>query len=692
MKQTHCVAYLIQTLAVSGILLASCTLTGQAVKKEEPKPPVTTVAARSTEDPEPLNLGRKAIDDAQWAQAVRLLDIYLDQPDASRRDEALYLKGMARYKLGDLDEAKMDLEEVIEDFPGSEFTEQAFAVLAMVQEARGQGSEGPVEVQNTALEAFSALCDTWRDADPAAKPAAMNAIEEYLDGNVSVADMRAIASKPPADPPLDALVKARWGLLSCHIGETATCRQVLEGFVRDYPEHPLKTRVDAALHEAQQRETVTASAVGVILPMSGKYAAAGKRLWESVQMGAGAFKEDTARVTLVLCDSESKPSRAAACVDKLVLDDHVIGIVGPATSDNSQRAAYRAQWFGVPMISLSQRDELPEIGDYVFRMALTTKLQAWALVKYATETLKLNTFAVLYPQNPYGISMMNHFWDAVNSYGGKITAIDSYPNGTTDFTNIVKEMVGRMYPSHRYDYIKFKREERDKYPDPYRWRKATEEFLRTMPPIVDFDAVFIPDFAGPVSYAIPALAFEGIDFHTTKKWKINRKRKREQREKRKIKLVWLMGGSGWNSQKLLDRAGKHIEESVFCDGFYADADAPNVKAFTDEYQKRYSRTPSVLEAYAYDAATLLSAVLLHETHPESRAALRTSLLGLSEFYGVTGSLHFDASGELESNLVMLSYYDGQVVPADQVGKEDDKDDKKDTNKAADPAAGTGDSR
>jgi|GEM_PF-3482708 len=688
MKQSYTLSCILTALVVTGVIFGSCTLTGKTVKKDQPKPPVKTVAQQPVENLLPLQKGKTAVEAGNWDVAVQNLDAYMDQSGITRKDEALYLRGMAQYKLGNFDEAKMDLEEVIEEFPGSDFTEQAFAVLSMVEDAKALNNTGEVISQSTAMESFEALCDTWRDASAESKENAMKAIVDFLDSGLSVADIRAIAAKPPADPPLDAIVKARWGLLSCHIGATATCREVLEGFLKDYPEHALKAKVEAALYEARQREAVDAAAVGVILPMSGKYAAAGKRLWEAVQMGGGVFKEDTAKVNLVLCDSQSDPDQASACVDKLVLENHVIGILGPATSDNSQVAAYRAQWFGVPMISLSQRDELPDIGDYIFRMALTTKLQAWSLARYSAETLKLKTFAILYPQNPYGISMMNHFWDAADHYGLRITAIDSYPNGTTDFTRIVKGMVGRMYPSHRYDYIKFRKEERDKYTDPYRWRKATEEFLRTLPPITDFDAIFIPDFAAPVSYAVPALAFEGIDFHTTKKWKIRRKRKREEREKRRIKLVWLMGGSGWNSKKLLDRAGKHIEEAVFCDGFYADADAPNVKAFTEEYQKRYDRVPSVLEAYAYDAATLLSAVLLHETHPSSRSALRSTMLELSEFYGVTGSLHFDASGELESNLVMLSYYDGQIVPADQVGEEKKEDKKKEKGSDKKAASGT----
>ena len=53
-------------------------------------------------------------------------------------------------------------------------------------------------------------------------------------------------------------------------------------------------------------------------------------------------------------------------------------------------------------------------------------MQVKTLVSYAVEKLGLNTFAILYPDENYGKTFMNLFWDEVIANGGKVVGVESY--------------------------------------------------------------------------------------------------------------------------------------------------------------------------------------------------------------------------------------------------------------------------
>ncbi|NIQ94532.1 MAG: hypothetical protein GWN87_10185, partial [Desulfuromonadales bacterium] len=62
---------------------------------------------------------------------------------------------------------------------------------------------------------------------------------------------------------------------------------------------------------------------------------------------------------------------------------------------------------------------------------------------------------------------------------------------------------------------------------------------------VDFDALFIPDYADRVGMIAPQLAYYGIE------------------------ELPLLGINGWNSPDLLRVAGAFVEGAIFVDGFFA---------------------------------------------------------------------------------------------------------------------------
>ncbi len=111
--------------------------------------------------------GKHALDDHSYEKAVEIFDKVIDAKNpSSRADGAYYWKAYALNKLGKRDEALAALAELSKQFPQSNWLNDANALKAEVQQAKGQ----PVSPENQAdedlkLYAINALINS--DADRA---------------------------------------------------------------------------------------------------------------------------------------------------------------------------------------------------------------------------------------------------------------------------------------------------------------------------------------------------------------------------------------------------------------------------------------------------------------------------------------------------------------------------------------------
>src|SRR5690606_14576982 len=101
------------------------------------------------------------------------------------------------------------------------------------------------------------------------------------------------------------------------------------------------------------------------------------------------------------------------------------------------------------------------------------------------------------------------FWDEVEKRQGEITAIESYGHDQTTFTVEARSLVGRLHLEARGEYAQC-RAAANQVKDPFRRKKALEACRDQVTPLIDFDALFIPDDYRTVSYIVPALTAEDM--------------------------------------------------------------------------------------------------------------------------------------------------------------------------------------
>jgi ABC-type branched-chain amino acid transport systems, periplasmic component len=299
-------------------------------------------------------------------------------------------------------------------------------------------------------------------------------------------------------------------------------------------------------------------------------------------------------------------------VFKLAEQDKVIGILGPLGNATAIEAATEAQKLNIPILTLSRNRELAGIGDYVFRDFMTDLMQIRTLVKYSIQNLGMTRFAILYPKDDHGIEMMNLFRDEALRWGGEIRAEESYHNKQTDFGKEIKSLTG------------------------LRFMEKDSKSKENPRPIIDFDALFIPDSCFRVRMIAPQLAFYDITG------------------------IQLLGTNSWNSPDLLKENGKYLEGAIFVDGFFRDSFYPYVRDFIDNFYVACGREPLYLEALAYDAGGIM-ANAIYKNDVEIRDDLKEGLFNLKDYPGITGKTSFSETGEAKRSLFVLMVEGGEIV-------------------------------
>jgi ABC-type branched-subunit amino acid transport system substrate-binding protein len=361
--------------------------------------------------------------------------------------------------------------------------------------------------------------------------------------------------------------------------------------------------------------------VGVLLPLSGKFAPYGELVRRGIDLALENRADRNPRVHVIYADSAADAETSRQAMRNLARGDKVIAVTGAITGSAAEAAAVQAQEELVPLLTLSQRDGLPAIGPYVFRDALTPQLQGRAIAYQAVMELGLAKIAILYPENRLGNALADAFAAEVNRLGGEISGRQPYDPQATDFGLQIKRLKGEN-PYHNLENLSTK-------------EQLADLFVPDEP--LPFEALFLPDFADRVGLIAPQLAYYGIE------------------------QTQLLGTGGWHSPELLRLAGDFVEGGLFVDGYYGASSDPAVQQFVNRYRERYNEDPTILEAQGYDAAGLLLTVLENPAI-RTRDDMRQALLSLPSYTGVTGTTRFTEEGEADRTLYLLQVRKGQFVP------------------------------
>ncbi len=440
------------------------------------------------------------------------------------------------------------------------------------------------------------------------------------------------------DSPLLDHVLLRLASQELNAGEASKAEIHLQTLMVRFPQSELLAQAQSLSRAKENSAPADPAAVGVLLPLKGKFAKFGNRNLQAIEMAFRMFDEGgpESKITLAIEDSGDDAEQTIKALERLVKEHHVIAVIGPLLTKGIDAVTKRAQELGVPLLSLARQAGTP--GEYVLPAGMTLQMQASEIARYAIQKLKLKRFAILAPRDKVGEEFTHDFWDAVESYGGQITGAETYNPGETDFRQPVDKLSGLYYTEARHREIEELARLREANQIKKRTRK-TEQFY-SLKPIADYDAVFVPDEPKVAGQVLPTFLY------------------------RDVEGVRFLGPSAWNSPELIARAQHHAEGAIFPDAFYLHektSPAAPARKFFDQYKANFGAEPNAMDAIAYDAALVLSRALA-ESRSDRRSDLLAQLKKVKGFPGASGIISYK-DGELYHELKILTVTKGQVAEA-----------------------------
>jgi ABC-type branched-subunit amino acid transport system substrate-binding protein len=485
------------------------------------------------------------------------------------------------------------------------------------------------------FEAAREILAISREVNPLT-PELRKVIETSLDNSlkeiVGTQQLADLYRENETSPLADGLL-FRLGSKEKHLGLDGKAETHLRLLIAQFPSSPytaearelLKTNVDAVI----DRKTI-----GVLLPLKGKFSRFGQRNLQAIEQAFGIFDLESPDNGLQLAveDSGDEPAQAIKALNRLVSKHHVAAVIGPLLSKGIDQVTRRAAELGVPLVSLSRHEGIAD--NYVVQAGMTLQMQTYEIARFAIQNRGLRRFAILFPKGQVGEESSQYFWDAVESMGGQIVGIESYSPTETDFREVVDKLSGLYYTEARQSELDELARQREVNKIKKRNRKTEQYF--SLPPIVDYDAVFIADDAKISGQILPTFAYRDVEH------------------------VQFLGTSTWNSAELISRADKNAEGALFTDAFFPGSQSERVRKFIDQFKTQFGSDPNGMDAMAYDAGLVVVKAIEAAGSNYSRSDLLDKIRNTKNLRGVTGNISFK-NGQLMRDLRILSIQGGQII-------------------------------
>ena len=301
------------------------------------------------------------------------------------------------------------------------------------------------------------------------------------------------------------------------------------------------------------------------------------------------------KVAVRVYDDQGKPEEAANAVTRLISQDKVALILGEVASSNSLAMAPKAQEAKVPMISPS-----------------STNPKVTEIGDYIFRVCFID---------PFQGAVMAKF--ATENLKLKNVAVlkdnkSDYSIGlSTVFTASFTKLGGKIVAEESYS-------------------KGDTGFRAQLTAIKGGkpEAIYVPGYYTDV----------GVIARQARQLGIN---------------VPLMGGDGWESEKLFELGGKAIEGSYFSNHYSSEDPSPRVQKFIVDYKAAYGVSPDSLAALGYDAA-MVGIDAMMAAKDATPAALRDAIAATKDHAGIAGTITLDANRNPVKPAVVLQVAENKV--------------------------------
>ena len=342
------------------------------------------------------------------------------------------------------------------------------------------------------------------------------------------------------------------------------------------------------------------------------------------------------KIQVIALDDQGKPEEAATAATRLISSEHVTALLGEVASTRSLFMAPKAQAAKVPMVSPSSTNE-----------------KVTAVGDYIFRACFIDPFQgyvmAKFATDTLKLKKAAILRDVRNDYSVGLAKVFN-----DNFIKLGGQVVdNQSYSSGDVDF------------------KAQLTNIKAAKP----QAIYVPGYYTDVGLIA--------------------------RQAREVGLtVPLLGGDGWDSEKLYEIGGAALEGSYFSNHYSVDDPSPRIQEFVAKFKKVYSgQVPDSLAAQAYDAAGMLYDAM-KRANDLTGPSIRDALAQTKDYKGVTGDITMDDKRNATKPAVVLKVskggkyeYSGRIAPegvkeATPAGAPPESPKKTEGNTAPNPAPGT----
>ena len=339
-------------------------------------------------------------------------------------------------------------------------------------------------------------------------------------------------------------------------------------------------------------------AIGAVHPITGRLGLENPPLGQGFELAVAEIKDSQlsdVKIKLIIEDGQSTVEGAVEAFNKLIHQDGVSAILGPASSTQGQAVFPIAQKNQVVAISpTSAARGLSAIGDFIFRTALTTDVLIPSGVRITQEKLGYQKVATIYDEiDLFSTDSNAVLKEALTANGVEVLTTETFKTGETDFS---AQLI------------------RIKESNP--------------------DAIFIS--ATPIE--TPEILIQGRQLGIS------------------ASVPFLITLTLASSQ--IQPAGAAAEGAITFTGWMSTADTPGNQAFVQNYQAAYGIEPDIWAAQAY-ATVYILAKAIADAQSADPSAIRDALANITDFDTILGKFSFNDVGDAVYDPIVLIVKDGE---------------------------------
>jgi branched-chain amino acid transport system substrate-binding protein len=321
--------------------------------------------------------------------------------------------------------------------------------------------------------------------------------------------------------------------------------------------------------------------IGEVGSMTGPQATFGTSSDRGIQMAVTELNDaggiNGRKVEIIPLDDEGKPEEAATAVTRLIASEHVTALLGEVASTISKFMAPKAQAARVPMISPSSTNES------------VTQIGDYIFRACFIDSFQGYVMAKFAHDN-LKLTKVAILKDVRNDYSVGLAKVFE-----ANFTKMGGQIVdNESFSAGDVDF------------------KAQLTNIKGAQP----DGLYIPGYYTDVGLISRQARESGL-------------------------TIPLLGGDGWDSEKLYEIGGDALVGSYFSNHYSVDDPNARVQAFVNKFKQTYAgQLPDSLAAQAYDASGMLFDAM-KKAKDLTGPSIRDALAATKNFAGVTGDISMD---------------------------------------------------